>query len=94
MTAPSLVEILHELGRVCTLPLEADELEAAARYRSGSLALAIQTQAGLASQLAVLASHGLGPDYLRALPQRYAAVTARRGAAAAQRWLAPTSSRS
>jgi predicted Zn-dependent peptidase len=65
VTAPALLEILYELGRVTLLPLGDDELAAARRYAAGTLALSTATSAGLASTLSVLAGLGLGPDYLR-----------------------------
>jgi predicted Zn-dependent peptidase len=65
VTAPALLEILYELGRVSLLPLGADELAAAKRFAAGSLALSTATSAGLASTLSMLAGAGLGPDYLR-----------------------------
>ena len=75
VTAPSLVEIAHELGRMATQPVSADELDAARRYRIGSTALSLQTQAGLANQLVVLASVGLDAAWLSGLPGRFAKVT-------------------
>jgi len=76
VTAASLVEIAYELGRMATLPVTAEELDAARRYRTGSAALSLQTQSGLASQLVLLASNGLDVAWLRAAPGRYAKVTA------------------
>lgn len=75
VTAPSLVEIAYELGRMSTLAVTVDELESARRYRTGSTALSLQTQSGLASQLVVLASVGLDVAWLRAMPRRFAQVT-------------------
>ena len=75
VTAPSLVEIAYELGRMATLPVSASELEAASRYRTGSTALSLQTQNGLASQLVVLASTGLDIAWLRGMPGRFTRVT-------------------
>jgi len=75
VTAPSLVEIAHELGRMATLPVTAEELDAARRYRIGSTTLSLQTQSGLASQLVVLAAGGLDAAWLRGAPGRYAKVT-------------------
>ncbi|MEO7517962.1 MAG: pitrilysin family protein [Acidimicrobiales bacterium] len=75
VTAPSLVEIAYELGRMATLPVTGDELEAARRFRTGSTALSLQTQSGLASQLVVLASTGLDVAWLAGMPGRFAAVT-------------------
>lgn len=75
VTAPSLVEMAYELGRMATLPVSQEELDSARRYRVGSLALSMQTQSGLASQLALLASNDLEVSWLRAAPARYAKVT-------------------
>jgi predicted Zn-dependent peptidase len=65
VTAPALLEIVYELGRVALLPPGADEIAAARRYAAGSLALSTATSAGLASTLSMLAGAGLGPEYLR-----------------------------
>jgi zinc protease len=65
VTAPALLEILYELGRVALLPLGEDELAAAKRYAAGTLALSTATSSGLASTLSMLAGYDLGPDYLR-----------------------------
>jgi len=89
VTAPSLVEIAHELGRMATLPVPAEELESARRYRVGSTALSIQTQSGLASQLVVLAAAGLDADWLRAAPGRYGEVSADDVLRVSRRHLAP-----
>ncbi len=75
VTAPSLVEIAYELGRMATLPVTQGELDAASRYRTGSTALSLQTQSGLASQLVVLASTGLDAAWLRGMPRRFSEVT-------------------
>jgi len=75
VTAPSMVEIDYELGRMASRPVSADELEAARRYRIGSTALSLQTQSGLANQLVVLASVGLDAAWLSGLPGRFTKVT-------------------
>lgn len=90
VTAPALVEIRYELGRIASLPVEPGELEAARRYAVGSLALSTATQAGLASTLAALLQVGLGLDYLAEHPRALEAVTVEEVQAAAQRMLAPT----
>jgi zinc protease len=89
-TAPALVEIAHELGRIATLPVTGDELDSARSYRSGSLAIGLQTQSGLATQLAVLASHGLDAGWIQGLPGRYAAVTPDDALRVAQAHLRPS----
>ena len=68
VTAPALVEIDYELGRMIALPPDDAELDAAKRYLSGTLSMSIQTQAGLASYLATLATSGLDINYVRDFP--------------------------
>lgn len=75
VTAPALLEMRYELGRVATLPVSDDELDSARQYAIGTLSLSIATQAGLASTLSALVASGLGPDWLREHPVRLAAVS-------------------
>lgn len=89
-TAPSLVEIQYELGRMATLEIKPNELAAAQRYLTGTLALAIQTQSGLANYLALLAAFGMSIDYLRELPAAVAKVTLQDVQEAAAQYLAPS----
>jgi predicted Zn-dependent peptidase len=89
VTAPALLEILYELGRISVLKVSDDELEAARQYAMGSLALSTATSSGLASTLSVLAGSGIGPEYLRDHPAALAAVTAEDVLAAAGLVLAP-----
>jgi zinc protease len=81
VTAPALLEVLYELGKVTLLPLGEDELAAARHYAAGTLALSTSTSAGIASTLSMLAGSGLGPDYLR---EHSAALTAVDAAAVAE----------
>jgi predicted Zn-dependent peptidase len=74
VTAPALLEIAYELGRIATLPVTAQELEDARQYEIGSLALGIATQAGLADRIITLDKVGLEPEWLEEHPQRLAAV--------------------
>ena len=76
VTAPALLEILYELGKVTLLPLGDDEIAAASRFAAGTLALSTATSAGLASTLSMLAGIGLGLDYLREHTAALAAVNA------------------
>ncbi len=89
VTAPALLEIAYELGRIATVPVEPDELEAARRYAIGALTLSTATSAGLASTLAALLQVGLDLDYLRDHPRALEAVTLEDVTAAARRLLAP-----
>jgi predicted Zn-dependent peptidase len=89
VTAPALLEIRYELGRMATLAVSADELDSARRYLIGTTALSTQTQSGLAEYLLALSLAGLGFDYLRGLPKRLEKVTVDEVRDAAAEYLAP-----
>jgi predicted Zn-dependent peptidase len=89
VTAPALVEMAYELGRIATLPPEADELEQARQYAIGTLALSVSNQSGLASTVVALQTSGLGLDWLTEHPKRLAAVTAEQVFEAAAQYLGP-----
>ncbi|MDQ1664093.1 MAG: zinc protease [Actinomycetota bacterium] len=89
VTAPALVEIAYELGRVATTPVTAEELDSAAHYTSGILALQTATQSGLASTLEDLLADGLDVSWLRTYPERLARVTTDEVREQAQRHFAP-----
>jgi predicted Zn-dependent peptidase len=90
VTAPALVETFYELGRMATAPVTVEELEDAKRYLAGNLAMATETQAGLASYVTSLAIAGLDVPYLRELPVRAAKLTVDDIASAAATYVAPT----
>jgi predicted Zn-dependent peptidase len=89
VTAPALLEIRYEMGRMATLPVTLDELDSARRYLIGTTALSTQTQSGLADYLFALSVSGLGFDYLRQLPKRLEMVTVGEVRDAAAQFLAP-----
>jgi zinc protease len=89
VTAPALLETRYELGRMATLPVNAEELDSARRYLIGTTALSTQTQSGLAEYLLALSIAGLGLDYLRDLPKRLEKVTVGDVRDAAAEFLAP-----
>jgi predicted Zn-dependent peptidase len=90
VTAPALLEIGYELGRIATTPVKSEELEAVRQYAIGTLSLSIATQAGLASTLAAFAGVGLGVDWLVEHTARLAKVTLDEVCAQAERLLAPS----
>ncbi|TQS42316.1 M16 family metallopeptidase [Cryptosporangium phraense] len=90
VTAPALLEIEYELGRIATLPPTAEELEQARQYAIGTLALSVSSQAGLAGMLIALAGTGLDLNWLAEHPIRLAKVTLEEVAAAASAYLAPS----
>jgi predicted Zn-dependent peptidase len=88
VTAAALVEIRYELGRMVSTLADQAELDSARRYLQGTLAMSVQTQAGLTSYLATLAGFGLGLDYLREYPAALEAVTVDAVRDAASRYMA------
>ena len=91
VTAPAMVEVLYELGRIASLPPTPDELESTVQYLTGTLALGTATQAGLAETLVDLMSDGKGVDWLQEYPARLAATTPEDVQEAAAKMLAPAS---
>ena len=89
VTAPALLETQYELGRIASLPVSAEEVDAVRQYAIGTLALSIATQSGLASSLSSLSGSGLGLAWLAGHPARMAAVTPEQVSAAATLYLAP-----
>ncbi len=89
VTAPALLEMRYELGRIATVPVSTEELDSARRYLIGTTALSTQTQSGLAEYLLALSLAGLGLDYLRDLPKRLEKVTVGEVRDAAADYLGP-----
>jgi zinc protease len=90
VTAAALLEIRYEMGRLCLIPPDGDEVDAARRYAIGALSINMSSHGGLASLLYALAGYGLGLEWLRSHPARLAAVTRDDVAAAAAEFFAPT----
>jgi len=89
VTAPALLEMCYELGRMALLQVSAEELGAARQYAVGTMALMSATSAGLASVLSVLVGSGLPVDYLREHPAALARVRAEDVLAVGSQVLAP-----
>jgi zinc protease len=90
VTAPALLETRYEMARLGVVPPSESEVDSVRQYAIGSLLIATASQTGLASQLAALASLGLGVDWLLAHPGRLAEVTASQIAEAALEFFTPT----
>jgi zinc protease len=90
VTAPAVLETRYELGRIASLPVTSEEVEAVRQYAIGTLALSTATQAGLASTLSALAAVGLGLDWVLEHPARLAAVGVDEVSAAAAEFFAPS----
>jgi zinc protease len=90
VTAPAVLETFYELGRLASLPVTADEVEAVRQYAIGTAALSTATQAGLASTLAGLIGLGLEPSWLAEHQARIARVSVDEVSAAAAQFFAPS----
>lgn len=90
VTAPALLEIRYELGRMAALRVEQEELDAARRYLAGITALQLTTQAGVASYLDAIVAAGLAPDYLKGFRAALERVGTDEVREMAARYLAPT----
>jgi predicted Zn-dependent peptidase len=89
VTVPALLEIRYELARMAAGTLAPTEMEAAKRYLVGTLALATQTQSGLASYLSAITADGLTVEYVANYPRAVDAVTTDEVMDAALRYLGP-----
>jgi predicted Zn-dependent peptidase len=89
VTAPALLEMRYELGRLGVVPPTAEEVETVRQYAIGSLLISTASQTGLASQLAALAPLGLGTDWLVAHPNRLKQVTREQVTEAALEFFSP-----
>lgn len=89
VTAPALLEMRYELGRMGVVPPTESEVDTVRRYAIGSLLISTGSQTGLASQLASVAAYGLGMDWLVGHPARLAEVTADHVADAARLFFSP-----
>jgi predicted Zn-dependent peptidase len=89
VTAAAYVELNYEMGRLATVEVPPDELETTRRYLSGARVIFLQTQAGLASSLAQVRSHGLDHRYLEGYAQRLAAISPAELLRVASGYLAP-----
>jgi len=76
VTAPALLEMWYELGRLSTLRPSDQELEDVRQYAIGTLAMSIANQSGLANTLVALVCVGLDLTWVRDHPARLAEVTA------------------
>jgi predicted Zn-dependent peptidase len=89
VTAASQVELTYELGRLASVEVGQDELEATRNYLAGVRVIVLQTQSGLASSLAQVRGLGLDHRYLESYSDKLAAVTPAELRRVAARYLAP-----
>lgn len=90
--APDRVEqaidsIRREISRMQDEPVPADELADSQAFRTGSLPVRLETNRGLALNIASMEMYNLGLDYLQKYPDMINEITAERVQAAAQKYL-------
>jgi predicted Zn-dependent peptidase len=76
VTAPALLEMWYELGRLSTLRPTEQELADARQYAAGTLAMSMGMNAGLATTIMMLDGVGLDVTWINDHPDLLAGVTA------------------
>lgn len=88
--AVQVVEVMQaEFSRIGDTEPDAEELGARQATLIGAFGRNVETTAGVATQLAILAQLGIAPDQLAAYPARVSAVTAAQVRAAGERYFDP-----
>ena len=75
-TDSAVMEFFHELNRIRTEPIPADELEKAKRYVALGFPSQFETTQAVANQLADLVTYGIDPSFFGTFTSRVMAVTA------------------
>lgn len=89
VAAPAIREILAEFNRLRKEKISEDDLRHAKNFIDGTFALALSTQAGVASRLVYASIYGLGADFLETFRDRVDAVTIDEVQRAAQNYILP-----
>ncbi|WP_222854037.1 M16 family metallopeptidase [Fodinicola acaciae] len=90
VTAPALLEVFYELGRISAVPITTEELEQARQYAVGTQALSVASQSGLASTISALAGVGLDLDWFYQHAANLRSATLEQVRAAALEYLRPS----
>jgi predicted Zn-dependent peptidase len=86
---PAMKDVLDELNQMATKPVAAEELTNTKNYLAGLYLLRLETQAGLAAQLANMKALGLPNDYLETYTTRVRSVEPDQILAVARKYMAP-----
>lgn len=86
---PAMKDVLDELNQISTKPVESSELTNTKNYMAGLYLLRLETQQGLATQLATVKSLGLPNNYLETYTTRVRSVEPDQILAAARKYMAP-----
>jgi zinc protease len=85
----ALTGILQQIERMCNSLVTEEELDDAVSYLIGSLPIRLETNEGMAQQIAALELYELGLDYLQRFPDLVRAITPERIQAAARTYMHP-----
>ena len=86
---PALAAVQAEMARLSGEPVSATELSHVKNYLSGTYVMGLETQSGLANQLAAVKLMGLSENYLETYTARVRAVRPDQIQSAARKYLAP-----
>ncbi|HEY2017197.1 MAG TPA: hypothetical protein VGH38_27015, partial [Bryobacteraceae bacterium] len=86
---PAVKAVLDELDHMASAPLPADELSNVKNFIAGMYLLRLETQDGLANQLASMKALGLPNNYLETYTTRVRSVEPDQVQAAAKKYIAP-----
>jgi predicted Zn-dependent peptidase len=92
VTGPALSSMLGELSGMAKEPVTSDELSNVKNYLSGVFVLRLQSQDGLATQLAAVKTMGLPVDYLEKYTTRIRSVEPDQIQSVAKKIIAPDQS--
>jgi zinc protease len=88
-TDSSLVEFFHELNRIRTEPIPAEELEKAKRYVALGFPQSLETTQDVAGNLSSLVTYGIDPSFLGSYVRNVMAVSADDVKRAADQYVRP-----
>jgi zinc protease len=87
VTAPAIKEILHEISRIRTEPIPADELELQRQYNVGNYLLSLESAGRIASRVQDIELYSLPADFYKTYATRMSAVTPDTAQKLAQKYL-------
>ncbi len=89
---PAIEDVLAEMKKISSEPVTTDELTNVKNYIAGSFVIRLETQAGLANQLATVKLLGLPTDYLETYVTRVRSVEPDQILRTAKKYISPESS--
>jgi predicted Zn-dependent peptidase len=74
VTGPAILEMLYELDRMRVLPVTGEELDSAKTFSVGTMALEMESQAGLANRIDTIYTYDLPRDFLQTFQDKIGAL--------------------